>query len=487
VNKPLQQQPPDRLAWLLIGLAALFVVLYPLALRNADIETDEAWLGQQVEALASTGKVSSDLFRDVPPLDGTIVVYHKLLIWSGAGIRWLCGWGITRLRLISTLAGLAIVVLACLPLPGNSDRRTRWLAATLLLFTPLFGSYLRMFRPEMLMVLLGWGSFLILHRTTQGNHRALWPVAAGTLAGLAGLTHAIGLAFMAAGIITLASERKWREAGLFACAALLFFSPYLSGLLSDPELFTRQLFANAFTDARLSLEWWQPINNLFHEHTRLFRKPEVIGLSVAMVLALVLLTREQWRKDRFLMIYLATLVALGGMAPLPKITRYMLPLTPFFALVVSRAWHNSVSSQGYRRTIRHILNGWLILFFLYGVYALGTVALGKTNRQVATNHDLADKIEPGSIVMAPFDFVFHGPRPFVVQSWWGCEKAADEQPTVPLVEQYALRTDVQYLILDSLRLQKLRLSPDEIPGAFRAYAPLLLLPERQRYLLERIP
>jgi 4-amino-4-deoxy-L-arabinose transferase-like glycosyltransferase len=487
VENPLPKQPSDRLSWLLIGLAVLFAVLYPLTLRNADIETDEAWLGQQVQALFSTGQVSSDLFRDVPPLDHTIVVYHKLLIWLGAGASWLFGWGITQLRLISTLAGVLLVLLVGLSGSTDSDRRTRWLAAALLLFTPLFGSYLRMFRPEMLMVLLGWGSFLLLRRADASDNHTLMPIAAGMLAGLAGLTHAIGLAFVAAGIIPLAIERKGRETGLFTISALLLFSPYLSGLVSDPDLFGRQLFANAFTDARLTLEWWQPINNLFHEHTRLFRKPEVIGLSVAMVLALLLFTREQWRKDRFTLVYLATLVALGGMAPLPKITRYMLPLTPCFALLVSRAWYNSASVRGYRRAVRQILSGWLIVFFLYGAYALGALAFARTGHQVDTNRDLATKIEPGAVVMAPFDFVFHGPSPIVVQSWWGCEKAAHQQPTVPQVEQYAISTGVQYLILDSLRMQKLQLTPEQIPSAFRSFAPLLLLPDQQRYLLRRQP
>lgn len=485
MNKPLTKQPLDRLAWLLSGLTALFVLLYPFSLRNGSIETDEAWLGQQVQALANTGAVSSDLFRDVPPLDGPIVVYHKLLIWAGAGISWLGGFGIIQLRLISTCAGLLTALLLLFGRIDHDSRRIRWLAVAILLFTPLFDSYLRMFRPEMPMAALGFGSFLLLCRTDKGTLPS--SAGAGALAGLAGLTHAFGLAFVVAGIVFLLIMRRWRDTVCFAVAAVLVFSPYISGWFTDHELFQRQLFTNAFTDARLSLEWWQPINNLLHEHTRLFRKPEVIGLSVATLLALLLLTRQQWRRDRHFLIYTATLLALGGMAPLPKITRYMLPLTPFFALIVARAWHDAARAEGYRRVVRHVLSGWLVLFFAYGIHTLGVAAFGATTRQTDTNRALAAEIEPGAVVMAPFDFVFHGPSPLVVQSWWGCEKTAHELPTVPFVEQYALGVDVRYIILDSLRMEKLRLTPEQIPAAFRSYQPLLLLPDQQRFLLGRRP
>ncbi|MEW6051878.1 MAG: glycosyltransferase family 39 protein [Candidatus Zixiibacteriota bacterium] len=467
-----------------IGLVALFVFLFPLALIHGDIQTDEAWLGQQVLALVNTGEVASALFRDVPPLDGHIVVYHKLLIWCGAAISRIAGWGILQLRLIPALAGLGVLLLLLFRPIADSTRRVRFLAASILAFTPLFWDYMRMFRPEMLLLVCGFAGYLVLERATV-SRRLSAVAAAGALTGLAGLSHAAGLAFVVAGVIALGIERQFKAAGLFVICAALTFSPYLSGLITDPDLFGKQLFVNAFTDARLSLAWWQPITNLLSEHTRLFRKPEVIGLSVAFVLALALTTKSQWRQQRFFWVFLLTLIVAGGMAPLPKITRYMLPLTPFFVLAIARAWAEPSENERIGRMVRKILVGWLVLFFAYGIFALGSAALCNWSVQRDTNQWLSAQIEPGSIVMAPFDFVFNGSNQYVVQSWWGCERAAHELPTPASVEEYASRTGVQYIILDSLRLAKLHLVPEQIPDSFRRYSPLLGLTARQRYLLVR--
>ena len=70
-----------RLIWV---LACLFLSLFPFAFINRGIYIDEAWIGEQVHSLIHQGIVTTSFFRDYPPLDQTVVIYHKLLVWLGS-------------------------------------------------------------------------------------------------------------------------------------------------------------------------------------------------------------------------------------------------------------------------------------------------------------------------------------------------------------------------------------------------------------------
>ncbi|HVP06318.1 MAG TPA: glycosyltransferase family 39 protein [Candidatus Acidoferrum sp.] len=463
----------------------LFAVLFPIALIQGGIWTDEAWIGQQVHSLLSRGVIYSDLFRDVPPLDGQILVYHKLLVWAGAGISQIAGWGIYELRCISVVAGLVTLAILLFWLPDVS-RRARRYAVLLLLFTPLFWQQMMMFRPESMMVMWGVVSYVVLRQL--GERRVLWALVAGVCAGLAGLTHAVGLIFAAAGVVALGVERDWRKMWLFAVGAALAFSPFFSGAFQDPNLFWKQLFHNETMATSLSFHWWQPLANFIEDHKRIFRTPAVIGISVLFVLSLLLTTRQQWRNRRFFWTYLAVLFSLTAVAPLPKMSRYVIPLTPFFALASAEQWEMlSLRGSGYRKAISAAFGLWLVVFFVYGIAALGVTALNDRDHQVRTNAELAARMNSGTVAMAPYDFVYPGARKFTVQSWFGCRRACGGRLVADQADNYAYSRNIDYLILSDDLLAEMGMGAVDMKAAFRHYQQLLLIPEGGRYLLGRVP
>ncbi len=488
---PPRQSAPAVWKWLLRGawtLPVLFILLFPLAFTNRGIYIDEAWIGQQVYSLLHKGVIITDLFRDYPPLDKTIVIYHKLIVWMGALTATIFGWGLYQLRLVSALSGIATLLMMYLFIKSIESRRAAAIACLILLWSPVFWEQMRIFRPEMLMTCLGFASFLILWEAYMKESIAL-TVLAGAFAGWSGLAHPIGLFFMISGAVALLFEREFKLALILALTSLFAFAPYLTGLLIDWRLFFSQLFDNGVMASKLSLEWWRPFLNLFNEHMRIFRGPDTFGITILLIISLFLTSRKEFKENRFFWTYLITLFILEGAAPFPKIIRYMLPVTPFFALAASRAISSlSFSGKGRSHFINIVYIIWIGAYVIYGGYALGAAAFGERTavRERETNRMMAEKMKKTTLVMAPFDFVFDQVDNFTIQSWWGCEEAAGDTLTPQFVNRYAASRGVEYIILNDINLKKLKIGPDELGRSFRQYAPLYLLPKRNRYLLMKI-
>jgi hypothetical protein len=472
--------------WLFPISLALFAVLYPFAFFHAPIQADDAWLGQQVNSLLVQGKVCSNLFKDLPPLDGEVVVYHKLLIWSGAFVCKFIGWGLYQLRVVNTLcAVLTLILIYIFPLPGHS-KAVRKGTITVLLFTPLFWNMQFIFRPEMLIMLLGFASFLTL---MHARYRDSLPLCAlsGALAGLAGSAHPLGLAFTAAAFLLLVVERRFLGALIHLAVALLFFSPYASGYFTDRELFMAQLLDNDMMLAKPFEQWWQPLVNLLDEHKRLFRKAEIIGLSTLFLLSLLKMNRFEWRQERPILMYLAILIVVISIPPFPKMTQYTPPLIPFFALIAARvllceskptsAWHRRLSIVHYF---------WVGIFVAYGAGAMFNASFIHRNSPLQTNKLLASKIKDKAVVMAPVDFVFPDDDRLTIISWYGATVAADNRRSPEFLDDYAAGIGADYIIASTKRLNQWSLNGDSIKRGFKSYRLELALEDRDRYLLKRV-
>jgi hypothetical protein len=457
------------------------------AFVHREIYNDDAWIGQQVHSLLTRGYVVSDLFRDCPPLDERIVVYHKLLVWVGVAVTKLAGWGLYQLRAIPVAAGMLTMLLVYFGRIDNDSRQVRLLAVVILMFTPLVWKQMLEFRPEMLVNLCGFASFLLLWRARERGGLILVALS-GALAGLAGLAHAFGMVYAVAGFAALSSEKRFKEAAVLVGFALLFFFPYASGYFTDRELFLQQTVHNNLTIMNYSFTWWQPLVNLVEEHKRWLRKPEVIGITVWFIISLFMTRKDQWRRHRFFWVYTIALALAIAVSPLPKFTRYMLPLIPFLALAIARTWDHLPSVSGTRSAIaRSASLVWIVVFYAYGIGSLSSGAFLQRGHQVETNRIMSEQMNRGAVVIAPFDFVFEEIDHFDIRCWWGAERGTGKPKTVALLEDYAVGLGAEYLIFDPLEFRQWNITPTDLERQFKKYRPLLLLPDRERYLLARNP
>jgi hypothetical protein len=472
--------------WVQIPLVSLIAVLFLFAFVNQEIYVDEAWLGQQVYTLWANGSVSSPFFQDLPPLDGAIVVYHKLLIWTAAGVSSVIGWGLYELRVVPLLCGLALLGLVYWRL-----RRSSGVLATgailVLLATPLFYRYMILFRPEMMVALFGFASFLSLERASGGKG-AVWIFASGLFAGLAGSTHAAGLAFAAAGAIGLLAQRRMGGALLFCASVVIGFLPYVSGYFTDRALFLDQVLHNPLFGTDLSNSWLRAPLNVLEEHKRWFRKPEVIGLSVLFLLAMFQMRREEFSKHRFFWWYVGTLAFVLAAAPIPKITRYMVSLAPFMAIVISeRLCIGQLALSPLHRVLRPVFAGWFIVFVVFGLWSLFDDGVLHRNDQAATNSLLASQMEARATVIAPFDFIFEEQPNFNIVSFRGVRLAAGQHRTALFLESYADVHHAQYLLFSPEEMDDWGLDRDAVAASFTLYEPVACAPQNGRWLLRRLP
>lgn len=452
----------------LIG-GAIFILLFSFAFFEREIHNDEAWIGQQVLSLVVDGTITSELFRDLPPLDQEIVVYHKLLVWAGSTSSLVFGWGLYSLRAISAISGLVLLLLILTVLRRRLSAKVAAFTILILMFAPIYWEQMLEFRPEALLVLCGFTGFLVLWHAVETESYVLYLIA-GILSGLAGLAHAFGFACVIAGIVAVIAARRWKGAVLFGIAGVTAFLPYLSGYISQPELFRQQLLENQAMTTSFDFKWWHVISNLLTEHKRVLRKPEVIGITISFLLSLLLISRDQWRKYRFLMIYLATLFVLIGASPLPKFTRYMIPLVPPMAVIIAQVWENLAEgkAQG-RRWAAVMFLIWQVVFFSYGTYALLHEAVPDDINQLQTNESIKVEIPEGSAVIAPFDFVFPADPVMTIQSWWGAVRHDRTRHDVEILERYADSLRVEYLLIGPLALEHWRLDDETIMTEFKRY------------------
>ncbi len=449
--------------------AAIFLLLLSLGFFERRIHNDEAWIGQQVLSLTTDGVVISELFGDLPPLDREIVVYHKLLVWAGVLDSKIFGWGLYQLRAISAVSGLLLLFMIFTFLRGRESPNLAAFTLLILMFAPIYWEQMLEFRPEALLVLCGGCGFLLLWRAFEIESWRLYFIA-GLLSGLAGLTHAFGFACVVAGIVALLVTRKWIGAIIFGIAGAVAFAPYLSGYFSTPELFHQQMFDNPLMTTHFDYKWWHLFTNLVEEHKRILRKPEVIGLTISFLLALPLVLKEQWKTFRLPILYLAGLFAVIGISPLPKFTRYMIPLVPVMAIIIAQVWVNlSEGKTRGRRWISVLFLLWQVVFFGYGTFALLREAIPDRYDQLATNEAMLHEMRLGTKVIAPFDFVYPADPEMQIYSWWGAIEHDDSRHDIAGLEHYADSLGIDYLIIGPEAIDHWGLQGSEREGQFSRF------------------
>ncbi|MBI5266911.1 MAG: hypothetical protein HY851_06730 [candidate division Zixibacteria bacterium] len=473
-----------RTGVLLIALVVILGLLC-LAFVHFDIRVDEAWLGQQVYSLVTHGEVRSEFFRDKAPLDGKIVLYHTLLIWMGAAASWLTGWGLYTLRAVSVVAGLLLAASLFWFRPFGMNRRIAALAALLLLITPLYFRVMLIFRPEMLLTLLGFLSFVLVDRGVIPARRDLL-FFAGLCAGCSGATHALGLSFALAGGVVLLVYRRFRVLAWFIAGSLIGFAPYVAGFFTDRSAFLDQAFHNPLIQSDIGMHWYQPVVNLLGEHTRWFRNFESIGISVLFVLAILLQRRESWHRNRLFWIFFGALAIAIAIAPIPKTSRYLVLMAPFMISVIAASLTSRSPSVGIRSKLAgFLLPVWAIVFVCSGVVSLGREAFSQGSHRIATNHQLAAHLVPGSLVMAPFDFTFSEQPNFVVQSYRGAQLTRRSFSPDEL-EAYADSLSVKYLIFSSEEVLFWGIDTLNLASQFSRYSPVSVTGADERWLMKKI-
>jgi hypothetical protein len=399
----------DRTATIILtALLCCELLLLVASMPGRPMHIDEAWIGEQTYFLARDGHVHSNLFEGLAHHEERGVVYHRLFVTLGSWSIAAFDWGIGALRLVTVLSTAALLLAmamyarrqACMSMPATLG------ALVIMLLIPIVFYHAKIYRPEILMTLLGFASYCMAE--LYGERRRPWEaVVAGLLAGAAAMAHLYGVMFILAGLYLLARRRAWGGAALFAGAALLPVIPYLIDIASHADIFREQI-SNPIAAKKTSFTLITPLANLAEEHKRLFRKPEIIPVVLLFIMSAVATWRAADRRSRLFLEYTLALVVLLGMASGDKlVTRYAIPLFPFFAIAIAGAAATLPGLLRRSRVYRWSFAAMMALFAGYGLWYQVREILGPTEDAAARNAKIALFLPPGARVAGPMNMIFN--------------------------------------------------------------------------------
>jgi hypothetical protein len=465
---------PSGKYWLLalIGLALLLASTYHRA-----IHTDDAWIGEFVYWANRDGYVHSELFRGLIHSEVYQEVYHKLFVWhSVLAVKWF-GWSIYVLKSISLLylvgvLGLSWYYLRYLPVAARPQAVSLYFA--LLLTSSLVVEYSFLFRPELMLMFLGFCSWLALRRALLDGTLGI-AAAAGVLAGLAALTHLNGLIFIMAGGLLLLWRRRWVGAVVFGLVAAVVFAGYGIDMLRHHswQLFMQQMFMHPAIDNG-SHGIGGRILYLLNEHQRFFHSPKEIVLTLLLLLAAYILYRQRPHTPEFrnLLIYTVLLVLSLDLIVQGKTSKYLLLYMPYMLLLIVVAFDQLTQLPNPRLHLlaRGLLGLYMVVNFVY------IVMLFPDNRpQQDENQKLAQKLQPywGKRIIAPLNFIFPGINHFQIQgvTYYIMEADLSRRNGQPYdLFTIAAKEHIPLIILDEEAFRELRLlAPSSINQSFGAY------------------
>ncbi|OWP61725.1 hypothetical protein CDA63_17845 [Hymenobacter amundsenii] len=399
------------------GLLLASIVLLVASFYQRVLHGDEAWIGEQAYWAAKEGAVRSELFRGFLGAESRQWVYHWLFVWQAAAVIKVAGWSVTGLKLIS-LSYLGIFLLI-----SYRHLRRHYLHSAaacclfyaVLLSNALLVEYSFVFRPEVMLMCLGFGSWIMLERSLHRPTPRLGYAALGALlAGLAALTHLNGLIYVAAGLGLLLLRRQYRAAVLFGGVSGLVFSvAFLDVLVHNawPAYFA-QLAPAVNPEPHRVLAY---LLHVLNEHKRFLHSPVEAVLSVLGLAAGLLLYRTHSgtprRADAAL--YLGLLIgALACLSP-GKTTKYLLLYLPHIGLFITLAF---VYLSKHRPWQRWLLGSLLLLYLLTNAGYTGYL-ISRHEDRVAKNQQLARQLASYQHcrVVAPLELVFNQINNFTIQ------------------------------------------------------------------------
>ncbi|QIX62398.1 hypothetical protein HER32_14895 [Hymenobacter sp. BT18] len=450
--------------WLLVLVVAVFVgSLYQRVLHG-----DEAWIGEQAYWAAKEGRVRSELFRGLLHAEQRQWVYHWLFVWQGAGVIRLVGWSALVLKLISLtyLGAFLLVSYRHLRAHFLPTAPACYLFYALLLGNTLVVEYGYVFRPEVMLMFLGFGSWIFLQRYLHtAQPRSLYVLLAALLAGLAALTHFNGLIFVVAGAGLLLLRRRFGAMLVFSGVALGVFSACFWDVIAHEAwaVYIRQL-TPAMKHAQPRLLTY--LGYVLDEQKRFFHSPAEVTLSLLVLTSAVVLYKSRYRTPRLADAVLYLLFMIGALACLAqgKTTKYLLLYLPHLCLVITLAFVHQPPRPAWLPKALQVL---LALYLVANIGFTGYL-FSQHEDQPTQNRQLAQQLTRyrHSRVVAPLEFIFHEMEAFSIQGTT-CYKVLMETGQIPdgglsLFEE-AARFQRQVIILDENSRHVLGV-PVPVPG-----------------------
>ncbi|HEX5003186.1 MAG TPA: glycosyltransferase family 39 protein [Bacteroidia bacterium] len=392
-----------------------FLLLYGCSLYHRYVYIDDAWFGEQSYWFAKYGFPKTVTIKDFFGWDEHLFVYHKLNIIIGAAIIQLFGWSVYYLKVFTLIMYMLFLKLYRDFFINEHSRlsASHWHFAFIFIFTtPIFLSLSFTFRPEILVMLLGfisyWGLEKYLKKLSKG-----WLSIAGIAAGLAFLTHLNGIMFCAGGFGLLLYNRKWKGLVHYTLLTAVIgglyfydlwqpghFDQFLSQMTSWPDNIGTSYNAHGLS-AKLHLL----LTKLLSEHKRFFWSDRVLSASLIFLISLLYIFKNVWNNHKNLILYLLIITVALNVFGSQIAERYLIYSFPYFGIIVSVAMIRVVEEGS------GLIKGLFALLFIFQ-FAVGGKMLfeiySKNNPAATTSSIALSPIKDSNArILVPYEYIFN--------------------------------------------------------------------------------
>jgi hypothetical protein len=407
----------------------IFLVLYSLLFiyglweRAPDI--DDAWIGEHAYWMAKDGYVHSELMRGVGGQENQMVIHHKLFTLQGALFIKLFGFSLYTLKSVSLIYFMIFIVLFYFYTVKYKKllQLKHFLFALIIIFVfPFTFKYSFIYRPEMMMMAVGFAGYILLEKYIENEHKSRWKLFfAGLLFGLSVATHLNGLIFVISGLLLLAWNRKYRGLFIYITGSIVGIAPYFYDMtnLGDFILWRQQIVNNPAIDSLTVIPYWlKPVVNLLNEHMRYFHNLEIIPFSVFLIITILIGFRFLYRNHSNLVRFAFLIALFTGIIAPHKSRQYLLFNFPYYVLVIALVYKNiqQIKPRFDNKIIhvnpllvRNIFFSFFLIFVTVSTYY--NIHLSTIKFNPKSNLRLSQKYTDGNVskmnVVAPLTFIFN--------------------------------------------------------------------------------
>lgn len=399
---------------MLLILLSITVLLFIASLWHRYPYIDDCWFGEQAYWLSKDGIVKTVTIHAGLGWEHRLFVYHKLNIWIGALIVYMAGWSLYYLKTFTLLIYLFFFYLLfryfkLYERPGIDQKLL--LTSFLIFANPLMFIYGFTYRPEILVMTLGFSSFLMLEKariTNSGSYQ--WVTLAGITTGAAFLAHLNGIIFGAAGFIYLIIFRKFRYVPLYLVSLAVTSGIYFIDILTPGNFRQFIVQINNWPDnirgnyGRHELPIVSVLSKLLNEHQRFFWSDKVAIFSGLFFVSVIANFRYLIKEHRALIIYTGLLILLLNLLGSQIAERYLIYYLPMMAIIIAVSLLNMLKTERYKT-----------LMFAIVLVALQMVILTRHWQEIMKrnidntliNQQISENIPVShGLIMAPYSFIF---------------------------------------------------------------------------------
>lgn len=426
----------------------LFIVLIPLITLtgltyvNRFPTGDDAWFAEQSYWFQKEGVIRSEFFRGILGWENQILVSHKLFLIFGASLIKIFGFGLPTIQFV----GFIFFLILCIELTNYiyQDTEHDRIFYILLLLILVFSNRLLIRlsfenRPELMVAVLGFSSFLCLQSNQTNLRKAAY---AGLLAGLALLCHLNGVIYLIAGAVIYLYKRRYKEFVLFSIVGGLTSLAYFIDVMQAREGFSVWYYQFRHDPAVQQAFGWQSKLIVMLTYPRLFfDSPEQAALTLLFVFML-------WQQRKFigqlpsvLAAYSATIFIAFWIVTKHGSGSYMPLFMPFMFIIIYELYKRQPFMNWGLKIV-------LLAYFIIGIY--GTIEIIYKNYTLgnfpSVYKNLRTYIPKKSIGLVPLTFFFNEYEQY--NRLLCHENFHNDSDSVNAIANWANERKVDFLLMD---------------------------------------